>query len=109
MLGRGLCTFRSQAERLCLLAHFAVSDKVPPVVHFFGGYLSMSRRHVVLLLPGLILVAAMGLKTAVTSHNSNLIAAAPVMNGPDPAPKPWNGPDPAPKPWNGPDPAPKPW
>jgi hypothetical protein len=69
----------------------------------------MSRRHVVLLLPGLILVAAMGLKTAVTSHNSNLIAAAPVMNGPDPAPKPWNGPDPAPKPWNGPDPAPKPW
>ena len=49
----------------------------------------MSRRHVVLLLPGLILVAAMGLKTAVTS-NSNLVAsAAPVMNGPDPAPKPW--------------------
>ena len=70
----------------------------------------MSRRHVVLLLPALILVAAMGLKTAVTSNNGTLIAAAaPVMNGPDPAPKPWNGPDPAPKPWNGPDPAPKPW
>jgi hypothetical protein len=49
----------------------------------------MSRRHIVLLLPGLILVAAMGLKTAVTSNSSNLIAAAPVMNGPDPAPKPW--------------------
>jgi hypothetical protein len=69
----------------------------------------MSRRHIVLLLPALILVAAMGLKTAVTSNGSNMIAAAPVMNGPDPAPKPWNGPDPAPKPWNGPDPAPKPW
>jgi hypothetical protein len=69
----------------------------------------MSRRHIVLLLPALILVAAMGLKTAVTSNSSTLIAAAPVMNGPDPAPKPWNGPDPAPKPWNGPDPAPKPW
>ena len=68
----------------------------------------MSRRHIVLLLPGLILVAAMGLKTAVTS-TSTVIAAAPVMNGPDPAPKPWNGPDPAPNPWNGPDPAPKPW
>ena len=39
----------------------------------------MSRRHIVLLLPGLILVAAMGLKTAVTSNSSNLIAAAPVM------------------------------
>jgi hypothetical protein len=68
----------------------------------------MSRRHVVLLLPALVLVAAMGLKTAVTS-NGNLIAAMPVMNGPDPAPAPWNGPDPAPAPWNGPDPAPAPW
>ena len=68
----------------------------------------MSRRHVVLLLPALILVAAMGLKTAVTS-NSNLIAAMPVMNGPDPTPSPWNGPDPSPSPWNGPDPTPSPW
>ena len=109
MLGRGLCIFWSQAVGLCLLDVFVASDRVPPVVIFMGGYSSMSRRHIVLLLPGLILVAAMGLKTAVTSNGNNLIAAAPVMNGPDPAPKPWNGPDPAPKPWNGPDPAPKPW
>jgi len=50
----------------------------------------------------------MGLKTAVTA-NSNLIAAMPVMNGPDPMPAPWNGPDPMPAPWNGPDPMPAPW
>ena len=48
----------------------------------------MSRGHVVLLLPMLVLVGAMGLKTAVTA-NSNLIAAMPVMNGPDPMPAPW--------------------
>jgi hypothetical protein len=79
----------------------------------------MSRRLAVLLLPMLILAAAMGLKTVVASHGdgsfltANGSAPVPTLlrNGPDPAPKPWrNGPDPAPKPWkNGPDPAPKPW
>jgi hypothetical protein len=79
----------------------------------------MSRRLVVLLLPMVVLVGAMGLKTAVTAHGdgsflmANGAAPVPVLskNGPDPAPTPWrNGPDPAPTPWrNGPDPAPTPW
>jgi hypothetical protein len=79
----------------------------------------MSRRLVVLFLPMLVLVGAMGLKTAVTTHGdgsfimANGAAPVPILsrNGPDPAPAPWrNGPDPAPAPWrNGPDPAPAPW
>jgi hypothetical protein len=79
----------------------------------------MSRRHLVLLLPMIILVGAMGLKAAVTAHGdgsfimANGSAPLPMLskNGPDPAPAPWrNGPDPAPAPWkNGPDPAPAPW
>jgi hypothetical protein len=68
----------------------------------------MSRRQVVLLLPALILVAAMGLKTSVTS-SSKLFATTTGLNGLDPVIAPWNGPDPPPSPWNGPDPPPSPW
>src|SRR4030088_1016666 len=89
----------------------------------------MSRIHTTILLAGIVLVGAMGLKAVVAGTDSTNTVL--VANGSAPAPKPWtdtiaavnplqNGSAPAPKPWtdtivavkplqNGSAPAPKPW
>ena len=63
----------------------------------------MSRRLTALLLALLVLVGAMGLKTAVMAHSGSAVMMA---NGPAPFPPSLNGPAPFPPSVNGPAPFP---
>ena len=67
----------------------------------------MSRIHTTILLAGIVLVGAMGLKAVAGTESTDTVLVA---NGSAPAPKPWkdtivavnplqNGSAPAPKPW----------